>query len=175
MSESKDEEDNNNKSNKLDTKDNEDFKNSPVSASTVTPPPTVLKKSSSTPSSDNFTTRGQISPTPTPYYTGEYYTGNNDYKMTPHMRIDDDRRIPIVDISDDEKDDREVKMKNGKRFGPLIIWEINAWCNFVMLFGCGTLLFFYFKSSIQSDYVQFAKIVIIIFLIIELMLRRNLI
>ncbi|CAB4382324.1 unnamed protein product [Rhizophagus irregularis] len=171
MSESKDEEDNNNKSNKLDTKDNEDFKNSPVSASTVTPPPTVLKKSSSTPSSDNFTTRGQISPTPTPYYTGEYYTGNNDYKMTPHMRIDDDRRIPIVDISDDEKDDREVKMKNGKRFGPLIIWEINAWCNFVMLFGCGTLLFFYFKSSIQSDYVQFAKIVIIIFLIIELMVR----
>lgn len=28
-----------------------------------------------------------------------------------------------------------------------------------------------FKSSIQSDYVQFAKIVIIIFLIIELMVR----
>lgn len=158
MSESKEEEDSN-KSTKLDTKDNEDFKNSPVSASTVTPPPTVLKKSS-TPSSDKFKTRGQIPPTPTPtskYYTGEYYTGNNDYKITPHMRIDDDQRKLIVDISDDEKDDREVKMKNGKRFGPLIIWEINAWCNFVMLFGCGTLLFFYFKVKvlILIDFVVF--------------------
>jgi hypothetical protein len=146
MSESKEEE-YNNKSTKLDTKDD---KNSLIITSTVTPPPTVLKKSS-TPSSDNFKTRGQISPTPK-YYTGEYYTGNNDYKITPQMRIDDDQRIPIVDISDDEKDDREVKIKNGKRFGPSIIWEINAWCNFVMLFGCGALLFFYFKVKKVFDF-----------------------
>ncbi|GBC10019.1 hypothetical protein RclHR1_09290002 [Rhizophagus clarus] len=172
MSESKEEEDNN-KSSKLNTKDDEDLRNSPVFTSTVTPPPTVLKKLP-TPSSDNFKTRGQTSSTITPihqYYIGEYYTGNKDYKITPHMRIDDDQRIPIVDISDDEKDDRVVKIKNRRRYGPSIIWEINAWCNFVMLFGCGALLFFYFKSSIQSDYVQMAKIFIIIFLILELIVR----
>ena len=140
MSESTEKEEDN-KSFKLDVKDDED-----VTTQTVTPPPPTALKKSPPPSFDSAKKR--FFPTPTPIYTpSQYYVTSQMYDptLTSHVGIDDDQKIPIVDIGDGGIDVKEEKIKNGKRFGPLIMWQANACCNFIMLFGCGILLIRYFK------------------------------
>ncbi|CAI2163637.1 12428_t:CDS:2 [Funneliformis geosporum] len=91
------------------------------------------------------------------------------YLPSSYINIDiENDRIPMVDIDDYEKDLGDDKIK---KFGPLIMWIINALCNFIMLFGCGLLLYFYYKSSVQSSYVTLAKAYIIVFFVIEIIVR----
>ncbi|CAG8507698.1 3304_t:CDS:2 [Funneliformis mosseae] len=98
-----------------------------------------------------------------PYYRKQMYLPSS------YVKIDiENEKIPMVDIDDYEKDLGDDKIR---KFGPLIMWNINALCNFIMLLGCGILLYFYYKSSVQSGYVILAKAYIIVFFVIEMIVR----